>query len=513
MESKSRLLQKITNLQSDVQYLISKTKNKELPTEDRNKCVNEKTKKTNELKMLIKQSRETQKTPQTPKSEVPKVRKVKAEREKLKEEFMDYVKKEKEYFEKDSKKLPGIVFLHNSILSEYGLCPYIDATSFSCDDIYQKRLNWLNEQKDKGELYYELNKQLFSEEETDKLCAEKTSLEDKLDDMIQLLLSESQRQLYTETLDAFVAYISCKIKTKIMKEKYKNIVHSLSILKKECGLSINEYWGCKYNTCIQTNELMSDTQLKHDLYITDMFHKHVEDYKDMIDSIQIKQKFKENNIKSLKNELYLYLTKQKVFGNLRATVQAQQAGKYFRRWVLLSKEEIDERFFSFAVYYIEKNEPNVTLEKKNILVDNLSKLLQDSYRSKEMIYRDLKWNTTKGMIENIKTLSYDKESSKFMLKSSKSHLSIKTTKSLSKRTIITKENEKIINEEMLYYIVEMMKHAELTSLTAEDCTNMFEKIKAKLRVKKINSNDKGIIETKFNEMFNLIKQNNCSNTD
>jgi hypothetical protein len=498
-------MQKIDNLQSDVQYLITKTNHMELESAERTKCLQEKNIKTKELKQLMKQARVTPKASEDP---VPKVRKVKAERDKLKEEYMEYVKNEEEYFQKDPQTLPGIVFLHDSVIEEYGVCPYINIDCES-EEIHQKRSDWLTLQEDKGATYFKLYEQLFSTKETEELEARLLTIESQLLDTINKSLDSSQMEIYNATLQSFVCYCDCKIKTKIMKERLKGIVHNLSILKAESGLHIQEYWGAKYSVPVEVNELTSLAPTKHDFYLVEVFNKLLEEYKEAIDNIHTHKKFKDNTQRYLRNELYLFLTNQKVFSSHR-TVVAQQPGKYFRRWAILSKEEIDERFFSYAVYYIDKtiHNPSPNAETKALLLENLSKLLQESYQSKEMIYRDLKWNTTKGMIEHIKTLSYDKDNSKFILKSSKSHLSVKTTKSLSKRTVITKESEKVMNEEMLYFIVDLLKKDKDKDAPNEtDHANVLERIKTKLRLKKINNSDKGVIEQKLKEMYQVIKFN------
>lgn len=79
-------------------------------------------------------------------------------------------------------------------------------------------------------------------------------------------------------------------------------------------------------------------------------------------------------------------------------------------------------------------------------------------------------------------------------------------KKVSIRTIITKESEKIINEELLYYI---LKKSETNSETPskQDKDDFAERIKTKLKIKKLNLNDKLKIYEKYDEIFKVIKNN------
>jgi hypothetical protein len=79
-------------------------------------------------------------------------------------------------------------------------------------------------------------------------------------------------------------------------------------------------------------------------------------------------------------------------------------------------------------------------------------------------------------------------------------------KKVSTRTIITKESEKIINEELLYYILKKSQN-NLDTPSKEDKDAFTERIKIKLKIKKLTANDKLKICEKYDEIFTVIKNN------
>ena len=153
----------------------------------------------------------------------------------------------------------------------------------------------------------------------------------------------------------------------------------------------------------------------------------------------------------------------------------------------------------------------IDISQRDDTVNTLSELLKSAYVSKKMIYRDIRWNTTKGIIELVKILQYDKELG-FVLKYTKQIMEKRegdnnlTKKKLSFRTIITKESEKIINEDLLYFIVDRLRNGVETS-TKEDKEAFAEKIKLKLKIKRLTINDKIKIFEKYDEIFHIVKNN------
>ena len=180
----------------------------------------------------------------------------------------------------------------------------------------------------------------------------------------------------------------------------------------------------------------------------------------------------------------------------------------------MSQEERLERFESYSLYYVHVfllEKDIIDISQRDNIVSTLSELLKSAYVSKKMIYRDIKWNTTKGIIELVKILHYDKELG-FVLQYTKQIMEKRegdnnlTKKKLSFRTIITKESEKIINEDLLYFILDRIQNG-VESSTKEDKEAFGEKIKYKLKIKRLTINDKIKIFEKYDEIFHIVKNN------
>ena len=225
-------------------------------------------------------------------------------------------------------------------------------------------------------------------------------------------------------------------------------------------------------------------------------------------------RYNTNIIKNLKNELYLYLTKQKNFVNTNKKIIIQ-SGKYFKRWILLTEDEKMERFNSFCNYYVEKymiQEGILSENLKQETVDKLENMIKDAFTSKKMVYRDYVWNANKGILEKIKILKYDREKREFFLKFTKvnnqENNKQKDKKKYSKRTIFIKHNEKIINEEILYFIVKKLQKQESESTKEkEEKEKCLEAVKSKLCIKKVSSEDKELVYKKYDEMYEVINNN------
>jgi hypothetical protein len=234
-------------------------------------------------------------------------------------------------------------------------------------------------------------------------------------------------------------------------------------------------------------------------------------YKEKIEFINQKNRYIINIMKNLKNELYLYLTKQKSFTNINKKVIVQ-SGKYYKRWILLTEDEKFERFNSFCNYYVEKfmiQEGILSEYLKQGTVDKLEKMIKDAFISKKMVYRDYVWNANRGVLERIKILRYDRDKNEFFLKFSKVNNQVnnvqnknKIKKKSSTRTIFSKASEKIINEEILCFIVK--NGCNDTKDEREKC---LEAIKKKMCIKKVSSEDKGTINKKYDEIYEVIRNN------
>jgi len=558
--NKNFIIQEINNLKRDIQILINEKKTFEDKLiikkydEDKKVKMEELKRYTERLKVIYKQEREDKQMKldlelvgkqldnldyrnAKKNSDKTKAKIAKELRQNAHAKYLEYLELEKKYYEIDPKALPGILFLNQKIINEYGICPYInhnnvlnEKTDNSNENnidnqdirdlIYNKRLEWLSLQNDNGELYYNLYDTLINRKELLSVDNDKLNLDEKINKFINDILTDDQVKLWERCLAFIEKYVQFNIKTKRLKESFKMFIHDLSILYSDVNINLHKYLSLKYNYHIDVNQLNSKKEINlNNVALSYQFDEYISEYQNIIEIIKTKSKYITNTIKNLKQDLCCFLTKETNLNsnkneNKKKEQSYVQVGKYFKRWILLSQDERLERFESYALYYVHTfllDKDIIDVSQRDDIVNTLSELLKTAYNSKKMIYRDIKWNTTKGIIELVKTLNYNKELG-FVLKYTKQIMEkgqdnnnlIK--KKISFRTIITKESEKIINEELLYFIVDRIQNG-VTSSTKEDKESFAEKIKLKLKIKRLTINDKVKIFEKYDEIFYIVKNN------
>jgi hypothetical protein len=453
-----------------------------------------------------------------------RAKKAKETREKAKIKFNEYMEYQAKYKEVEPEEYLGILFLHEKILSTYGMCPYIKI-EISDNEIWdekdrlkeqlreqirQKRLQWLQDQEDEGAIYYDLYKKLIERIEIREIELKRDEIFKRIGVFLEDHITEQQKSIVDECCSELEYYTNSLGKTKKIKECYKNLIHKLSILYAETSLNIHEYLGVKYKYELEVNDIARKVGgVRSNVFIQEEFNSYIQTLRELNEAMDEKQKYTSNIVRNLENDLYLYLTEQKTIETTVMPKQCQQVGKYFKRWGVLTENERNERFTSYAEYHVarhmskEKIKDDVT---KTTLVEDLQRLLIDAYNVKRLIYRDFKWNTTKGFIEMIKVLKYDNDANMFILtdKAGKRNKEPVTTpkKIALQKTVMTDAIERVIHEEILNYIV---KRSE--TVTQEDKGLCIDKIKTKLNLKKIGTQDKKRIEDKFVEILQVIQSN------
>ena len=491
----------------------------------------------------------------------------KQQRDETRNEYLKYLNSEKNYLEYDPKQLPGYLFFHTSILKTYGLCPYIEIQQNEqslqsknlSNHVYNLRIDWLHSQTDKGALYFNLYETLVNNKEINELSKQKNIIENDIYNFTKDILSESQFELYNDTVLSIKEYVNTVIKTKKIKERYKNSIHNLSILFSETSIEFHKYISLKYNYDIVINTM--DSKQKTVEKIQSIIQN--ENYQNMLNDFQVvdedvsnKSKFNKNILKNLNMELYSYFSDRQKFitkynntyVNIIKKITIVQTGKYFKKWSELENNEKLERFESYSNYYIEKLISNKTIDEntKQESFENLYNLLKTSFDNKTLSYKNYTWNIKRGVIENIKNLEYN-ETNEFILKPNvKNEPPPETTntntndnannddntntndnannddntdtntdillpvkkKKISVRTIITKDIEKIINEELLHLILKRIdKKVFQENKITQEKDFFIEYIKNKLRIKKITVNDKMRIFKIYDDILQVVQNN------
>lgn len=575
--NKETLQRDIEHLKRNIQYIIDKKKSisdaeqlKECDADKKPKLA-ELRKLTDNLKECVRKEKEDKKkaneikavTRTIDKLEFAGARKAKSQeamekanrakesREAARREYDEYLSKSEYYNKLDPQTIPGYLFLHESIINNYGLCPFIrmtfeeginEADDVSrTGDIEKKRRDWLKRQNDGGELYYKLYNTIINKEDVTMWTDVYNKREKDIDYFIEKNLDDSQLEMWRGCKDIASEYVGCTVRTKRIKEKFKMIVHTLSLLSAETNFALHEYLTLKHAFNFVVNELKCDNQktktIDHTIrsILSEQFNQLLEEYKLAKEQLEQTSRYAHNMYMNLQNELYLFITNKTIVGmggvfNNKPQKAVVQEGKYFKRWTVLTEEEKLERFESFANTYIQKNMVLEKLLDEHDAQNKAAKLydvIKDAFLEKKLVYKDFKWNIKTGVIDRMMCIKYEPESGDFYVnkKTEKGALDnghqeekADNKKALSKkkasiRTIMTKENERLINEEILCYIVAKLQshpseyNKSIEKTAKEEC---IEAIKTKLHLKKVTANDKVILWKKYDDIFGVVIANDAS---
>lgn len=444
---------------------------------------------------------------------------LKKKREQAQNDFEKMTSIENEYIVKEQElcpEIPAFLFFHKDIIDIYGICPYIILN----DNVKENRLNWLSNQNDKGELYKNLYNKLILKTEYNSLLNQKDDMENYFKNLHTDYLNKSQYNLLETSEEYLKEYIHSNIKTKKIKDKFKIIINNISNIVIETGLNINDYISYLYNIHIPINirkEQENIELLCTDKFLSKIYNDKIIEYKNIIDSIENSQKYLNNTQNNLKQELYQY-----IYNKLHVKKKSlSYNGKYFKKWSELSDEEKLERYYAYLEYFINKYlvEPELIEENEIIPTINIvKKLITDNF--KRLKFKDIKWNIKRGIIEKIIPLKFKEEDKTFYIieKDTEQDKSVssscKNKKVSSTKSCINKETEKIINEELVIYIIQLKKNKKLNMNDIKNIKdNFIEIIKTKLHIKRVTVNDKIEVFKKFDDIYNIIINNDSSSCD
>lgn len=440
---------------------------------------------------------------------------LKQKREKAQDDYEKMKHIQEEYSELEErlcKELPGFLFFHKDVVDTYGRCPYVlvdEATQ-------EQRQNWLDNQNDNGQLYNNLYDKLILKKEHNLLIEERMNFDNYFQSIHNDYLSESQLNLLDEIQENIKEYVGAPIKTKKLKDKFKIIVNNLSNLVLESELYINEYLSALYKMYIPVNNLgKSQHQMKvNDKgdFISKIYNDKIVEYKELLEKIDVSTRFIRNTINNLNTELYEHIYHLKYVKKKNVN----QTGKYFKKWSILTDDEKSDRYSSYIEYFIVKYlvEPKILENEKDIqnIKDTAKKLIQDDL--KRIKFKDIKWNVKRGIIEQIHCFKFDEEKMSFYLTKEvvkEASDKPKSKKISSVRSILTKETEKVINEELVVFLISAKKKNKLKAGLIKDLKDDFiERLKDKLKFKRITVNDKIQVFKKFDEIYNVISNNDSS---
>jgi hypothetical protein len=460
---------------------------------------------------------------------------LKMTREKAQSEYLTSKALKEHYHNYDSKNYPGFLFLHKPIIDAYGICPFIyiklssDTNANDSDitsNIHYKRHTWLLEQSDKGQLYFDWFNRIVNKQTYLMLLEKQKTTEDYIQELFVKYLTSAHLELLKQSVLLIKEYINTTIKNKKIKDTFKTVITNLTSIVNESGINVDEYLSLKYNIPIpinRDNDIQIDKMIEHFNQI--IYKDTILEYTNILQQSKDEYKYINKITDNLTNKLNDYILEHEKKAEtanenkdncandaIPSTDVYVQEGKYFKKWSALTHEEKLCRFKSFSTYYVK-----VILNNMDVDDTQLYDCIVESYNQKKLKYKDFKWNIQLGIIEKMKNIVYENKVFKIADTSSEVHnpssasttidsnsSTLSTKKSL--KSIITKETEKTINEEIICSLIKLTnKQKNLTDeIITKHCDATIETIKLKLRIKKITNNDKKILLNKYDDMYNTI---------
>jgi hypothetical protein len=442
---------------------------------------------------------------------------------KARETFQKQKELEEIYNKYDSKTYPAFLFFANEVLQHYGNCPFTNILDFklkgggggniqlqNVSELEKKRKFWLDKQKDHGELYMNLYNRIVLFSNLQNFFKTKDKLIHECHTILSSVLSASQMKMYMDSREYLNQYTKAVVKSKKVKELYSNVVNNCSMLKSETDLDVHNYLTALYDVQILVNHISKDNFKESILGVNEesepsnknlsrMLYSTIEKLVECKSSIETETKFINNSKNYCFNEMVDYILKEESKESF-ANETFVQKGMYFCKWSELTSEQKYERLLSYAKYYIYKFFTSTQIYENldsEELVDKFYNTIKDGLDSKILKYKDFKWNQSHGVISNISGVTFDNEKCEFTLNLSCAPQKKSNSKSRSSsKTIITKSHDKLINDIILTSI-----------LKSVDKNDIINKIKDKLKVNKLSSNDKQTILQKYNDICLIVQEN------
>lgn len=406
-----------------------------------------------------------------------------------------YAKIQDDYYQKDCHELPGFLFFEHNIQVKYGLCPFIKPQ----DNLCNARREWLYNTFDNGTLYYDFYEKIINKKDILDNETRKTQIEHYLDSFILSSFTQSQIELYNKTLELLDTYNNSKFKGKSVQAIMNMAVNNITLLVLETKINIDDYISARY--ChITVNRLKEDVS-------NISFDDNLEKYKELIKKDADDKKYIINIEKRLKLQLTEYLSlnsKPKLIKHLYLL-----PGK---KWKDLNDQEKLSSFDSFANVYVHNLliQPELLHNDKKLdTIQFLKTLIRENYPT-NIKNKNITWNKG-GYISKIGLLQWDNASQTLFLKPAKEEDKLNNTKKVKKpssaKTILTKINEEIINEEIIKNIIANKDdNNEIADM------NTFKKIlldnlKKRLKIKRILNIDKDRIMEIVDNIYTIISNN------
>lgn len=413
---------------------------------------------------------------------------------------------QQEYEARDSEELPGFLFCADAIQeAEYYKDNLAALVTIKDDDdqsaITDRRKRLLQSAPDKGKAYYDLNARLMKQTRLHALNHEKNTLVQSLDNALATSLPPSLLGLIEQSKECLHAYKSASIKSKKVKEKFNVVVNNLTLVYYNTNVPVHRYYSIVYDVNVIVNTLDDKTSSVQKCSGLDLallkavrlqFINNLDALEKTVSIIKQESKFIINTISNVKQTAY---EKIRSVQKELSIPHSCQTGKHFKKWSALTPEQKLERLDSFAKWYVSRKFVHTQLIEISDFekyATSLSDALAKSISSGKLQYKDIKWNVSSGVISSIHGVLFDEDTTSFSLQLSPSK---KSKRRPSTKTIVTKSNDKYINDVALQCVLKNEKKDQFITL-----------VKEKLKVHKLTAADKEALAQRFAEISELVQQ-------
>lgn len=304
------------------------------------------------------------------------------------------------YEKADVAEYPGYTFLISAVVEAYGICPYLNVFDPALDGALS-RGKWISEQSDNGAVYFREKNRVEDTSMDANLDREhedlKTTLTNRVTETINndIELAGHLLQTFDELLTAFWTCKRSKSMNKQMKELKAKVTHTMdAVMLGSRGLDFNRYMS-----------IVHDVQIKYKPPLLELDHP---DAKNWFSELCLQ--CTANRAQRDRNAVIRANIKRAALVRLADLIAQQfklpQSGKYFQKWSSLTDEKQAERIQSYCEWYVRDNCLPTSLTGK------MYDFVKEKLAEKAIRVSDIKWETKRGMINNINgiVLSYDNES-------------------------------------------------------------------------------------------------------
>lgn len=429
--------------------------------------------------------------------------KVEEQRQKAKELYLQEQIILEKFLENDDPNLPSWWFMLESNIKFYGIRDKlfynkpINEQAFEkekINDLSLLKKDFLNE-TDNGEHFKKTVNRIVNESDLKEHEKQKQKLGENCEMLLGDHLTPTQLQMFNESKLILKEYTGAPIKSKKIKEKYKQLVNNLSTIYAETGFEIHKYMSfCNF---FKTSEIIINKFGKINsvkIQEIQLFDKFNQDLKEVTIAISTEKKIIQNNISNAKTRLIKEIQRIE-----KENTIFRQTGKFFKKWSDLIEEEKKDRIDSYSEYYVRRilNMESVTNNMEDLII-NLSTLLNTCILNKEIKYKDLKWNQKLGCIYNVNFILYDLNQQKFEIAIPNENKANSQKKPSMRTQFQSPEMDKKLNDMILRSLINTVDIKKEVLL---------EDIKKNFSLTRILLNDKIFILKRIDIIRTVIKSN------